>query len=346
MSIHELPQAAVRTIGSSQTLTDPASVVKELIDNAIDARASSVFVEVSANALDVIQVRDTGHGIAPNDRPLVARRHCTSKMRDEKDLMTIGGSYLGFRGEALSSAAEMGAAITITTCIEGEDIATALKIASNGEISAQERASHPVGTTVRVTDFLSKHPVRKEIALKCATKTIDKIKQILRTYAFARPTTRLSLRVLEAKSDRDNWTYAPKAGLDMEETAMKVVGKACASQCAWYEVTSKGLRIQAFVPRSNAEACKIGGVGQYLSVDRRPVSTNRGLFKQVVRSFKADLQRVVGEAALVKEPFMYMAIACPEGSYDPNVEPAKDDVLFEDADVVLAAVQNLLESAY
>lgn len=346
MSIHELPKAAVRIIGSSQTLSDPASVVKELIDNAIDARASSVFVEISANALDVIQVRDTGHGVAPNDRPLVARRYCTSKIRNEKDLTTIGGSYLGFRGEALSSAAEMSAAITITTRIEGEDIATAINIASNGKISAQEPASHPVGTTVRVTDFLSKYPVRKQIALKCSMKTIGKIKQILQTYAFARPTTRLSLRVMKAKSDRDNWTYAPKAGMDMEETAMKVLGKACASQCAWYEVTSKGFQIHAFVPRSNAEASKIGGIGQYLSVDGRPVSANRGLFKQIVKSFKADLQKVVVEAALIKEPFMYMAISCPEGSYDPNIEPAKDDVLFEDADAVLAAVQNLLDSAY
>lgn len=346
MPIRALPQTAVRAIGSSQTLTDPASVVKELIDNAIDARATSVFIEISANTLDVIQVRDNGHGIAPGDRPLVARRYCTSKIRDEKDLAKIGGSSLGFRGEALSSAAEMSGGIAITTRIEGEDIATVLKISPEGEVTSEDRASHPFGTTIRITDFMHKNPVRKQVALKGSAKSIDKTKQTLQQYAFARPNTRLSLRVLKAKSDRDNWTYAPRAGADVDEPALKVVGKPCASQCSWYETESEGFEIRAFVPRSDCDLSKTSGAGQYISVDGRPMSTTRGVFRQIVKIYRHSLKRSGLNLDGLKDLFLYMGINCPEGSYDPNVEPAKDDVLFQDSDVLLAAVRKLFEEAH
>lgn len=134
MSIAALPPSTVSILGSSQVLTDAPSVVKELIDNALDARATSVFVEISANTLDVIQVRDNGHGIAPQDRSLVCRRYCTSKIRDYSDLKDIGGTSLGFRGEALASAAELSGSIVVTTRIEGEDVAVTLKVSKKGEV--------------------------------------------------------------------------------------------------------------------------------------------------------------------------------------------------------------------
>ena len=133
MPIAALPPHAVRAIGSSQALTDAASVVKELIDNALDARASAIYVEISTNTLDVIQVKDNGHGIGPDDRDMVCRRFYTSKIRDLADLENIGGSSLGFRGEALASAAEMGGSVLVTTRVEGEAVAVASKFGRQGE---------------------------------------------------------------------------------------------------------------------------------------------------------------------------------------------------------------------
>lgn len=142
MSIQALPEGTVRTIGASQVLTEAAAVVKELIDNALDANATSLQVEISANTLDVIQLRDNGHGIAPEDRSLVCRRYCTSKIRDISDITGIGGTSLGFRGEALASASELSGGLTVTTRVDGEDVAVALKIARNGEVAGLvERAS-------------------------------------------------------------------------------------------------------------------------------------------------------------------------------------------------------------
>ena len=134
MSIAALPSNTVQAIGSSQALTDSASVVKELIDNALDGRATAIFVEISTNTLDIIQVRDNGHGIIPGDRCMLGRRYCTSKIRDLEDLANIGGQSLGFRGEALASAAELSGSVVITTRVEGEPTATSVKVKRQGGI--------------------------------------------------------------------------------------------------------------------------------------------------------------------------------------------------------------------
>jgi DNA mismatch repair ATPase MutL len=108
--------------------------VKELIDNSLDAGASAIFVEISLNALDIIQVRDNGHGISPDDRRLAGNRHCTSKIQGLADLECIGGKSLGFRGEALASAAELSGSMVVSTRIEGEATAVSLTIGRRGEI--------------------------------------------------------------------------------------------------------------------------------------------------------------------------------------------------------------------
>jgi DNA mismatch repair protein MutL len=344
MSIHALPKNAVRTLRSGQALTDPVSVVKELIDNALDARASNITIEISTNTLDVIQVKDNGHGIDPTDRPLVAKPYCTSKIKDEKDLALVGSSYLGFRGEALSSALEMSGEMIITTRVEGESIATAIKICQTGD-PVQDRATHPPGTTIRIANFLKNQPVRKQVALKAAPKTLSKIKQLLQSYAFARPATRLSLKVIKAKNDKDNWTYAPKIGGGIEDTAFKVVGQPCASQCAWAELEYEGFTVEAFLPRPDAHASKISGLGQYVSVNDRPLTSYRGISRQLVRIYKESLKEssLPGDA---KDPFLYLSISCPPGSYDVNIEPAKDDVLFGEVDKVVEAVRRLMLLCY
>lgn len=134
MPIERLPQSTIHIIASSQVLTDSRSVVKELVDNALDAHASAIFIEISLNTIDVIQVRDNGHGIFPDDRGLAGRKHCTSKIRSFDDLETIGGKSLGFRGEALASAAEMSGSMVVSTRIEGEATGVSLTVNRKGEI--------------------------------------------------------------------------------------------------------------------------------------------------------------------------------------------------------------------
>lgn len=346
MSIHALPQNAVRAIGASQVFADPTAVIKELLDNALDAHATSVSIDISANTLDVLQVRDNGHGVPPEDRPLVAKRYCTSKIKDENDLATIGGSSLGFRGEALASAAEMGDTMTITTRVEGEAVATLLKISRDGTILSQEPVSHAVGTTIRITGFLKAYPVRRQVALKNSQKHSAEIKQILQAYAFTRPGTRLSFGILKAPSSKDNWRFAGRVDAPTTDTALKIVGKACASQCQPLTLEEDGFRLVSFLPRTDADWSKVGGFGQFISVDNRPLSVTRGLTKQLVKIFRETLKNRSKQGDAIKEPFMYLNIICPSGTYDANIEPAKDDVLFEDPDKVVNLVRKLFASVY
>ena len=134
MPITALPQNTARAITSTLALNDAASVVKELIDNALDAKASSVTIEVSPNTLDVIQVKDNGFGIGVEDRQLLCKRGCTSKIRTIEDLALLGGTFLGFRGEALASVAELSTSVTLTTRVEGEVVGTTLKFGPSGKL--------------------------------------------------------------------------------------------------------------------------------------------------------------------------------------------------------------------
>lgn len=134
MSIAILPSHTVRAIGSTQALTDSASVVKELVDNALDAHSNNITIELSTNVLDVIQVKDNGHGIAPADYKLLGQRYCTSKIKDLNDLANIGGTSLGFRGEALASAVEISGGLLISTRIAGEATGVSLKVSHKGEV--------------------------------------------------------------------------------------------------------------------------------------------------------------------------------------------------------------------
>ncbi|KAJ9610459.1 hypothetical protein H2200_005236 [Cladophialophora chaetospira] len=361
MPIEPLPEITTRVLSSSLVLNDAKSVVKELVDNALDARATAINVEISANTLDVIQVKDNGTGIDVEDRQLLGRRGCTSKIRTTDDLARLGGTFLGFRGEALASIVELSQAVVVTTRVDGEVAGTAIKYAISGMISSSS-TSHPVGTTIRVQDFLTRIPVRKQTALKTVTRTLDSIKSLLFAFAFARPEVRFSLKVLKGKNDKMNWTYAASSSPTVTEVATKIVGKEVASMCTPHTISSDSCdvdigpdwSINALVISAAAadkpDISKVRNAMQYVSVDGRPVSMERHMMKQVAKSYKRHVQKGVLSAigSSVSRPFLLMQIRCPSASYDVNVEPAKDEVLFLDgrADQLLSLVDCLLARAY
>lgn len=130
--INALPESTASQLCSTQSLTDPGSLVKELVENALDAKATVVVVEVSSNCLDRIRVRDNGSGIDPADRHMLCKRHHTSKIQSLQDLEVLGGQSLGFRGEALASATEMASTLIVCTRVKGENSATEMRFDSRG----------------------------------------------------------------------------------------------------------------------------------------------------------------------------------------------------------------------
>ncbi|EDN10469.1 predicted protein [Histoplasma mississippiense (nom. inval.)] len=291
MSIAQLPPDTIRAVRSNSVLSDPCALAKELIDNSLDAGATCISVEVAANTLDTIQVKDNGTGIHPNDRHLVCKRSCTSKLRSIDDLENIGGSTLGFRGEALASAAEM------------------------------------CGTTVRVDEFLRFVPVRKRRALKSASKTLNRMKKVLNAYVLSRPEIRLSFKILKRKND-SSWIYASNKHPTVSTAMLRVIGAEAISQCTtitWPQIQDE---------RDDS---------------LRPMSTSNGVAKELVELFKSHIRSGSlcdsGQTPPV-DPFCFIHLHCRPGIYDVNVEPLKNDVLFEDSKLVISMAGNLFKTVY
>ena len=235
-----------------------------------------------------------------------------------------------------------------------------------------------MGTTVRITDFLKRIPVRRQTVLKGAAKTLTRIKKLLQSYAISQPSKRLSLKVLKANNENNNWSYAPSADPSLLDAALKVVGTEISSSCVLRSLFSQGASRKergsldrkeyeavAFLPNSqfgepamqiyytqpliNPDTSKIDNTGQFISVDGRPMSSNRGIGHEIAKIFKRYIRIAASKIETCKsvsDPFLCLHILCPRGTYDVNIEPAKDDILFEDRELVLALVEELFREHY
>ncbi|KAL4744135.1 hypothetical protein BDV11DRAFT_165824 [Aspergillus similis] len=360
MPIVALPSATVRAIGSTSIISDPCSLAKELLDNALDALATSVSVEISQDTIGLLQVKDNGHGIPADDYTVVCKRTFTSKIHSVEDLRVVGGKSLGFRGEALASAAEISGALTVSTRVETDSVGSSLEYGRNGELIRTERISHPVGTTVRISNLFQQIPVRRQTAIKNSKRTLLRIKKMVQAYAMARPSVRLFFKVLKAKNESSNWMYAPGKNATLMEAALKVVGTEIASNCIlkiWPSSPNKrkasledsGFRLAALLPKLGSNSTKFNNLGQYVSVDNRPLSSGRGVAQHITKLYKTYVRSAASRDGLsppINDPFLCIHILCPEGAYDVNVEPSKDDVLFEDQQVVLSFVEDLFRDTY
>ncbi|KAK5106264.1 hypothetical protein LTS08_000382 [Lithohypha guttulata] len=350
-NIAALSEGATRAITSTLVLSDAVSVTKELIDNALDSRATNIVIEISANTLDTIQLKDNGTGIGVEDRQLLCKRGYTSKIRTFEDLTQLGGSFLGFRGEALASIAALSQSVQVTTRVDGEVVGTQLKFDAAGKLVGSSSASHGTGTTIRVSDFLQGIPVRRQTAVKQATKTLANVKRLLFDYAFARPTVRFQVKVLKSKSDfKDNWSYAPcKDATNLALMTSKISGKDLAGQCRQESISSEDgyYHIDAFVLAGATDELWSHSTEQFASIDGRPLIADRGFMKDVNKIYKAYLRNFLPvKDSMPKKPFLLLRLQCPKGAYDVNVEPAKNEVLLNDDGVVLRLFDNLCQRVY
>lgn len=223
------------------------------------------------------------------------------------------------------------------------------------------------------------------MALKMSSKTAGMIKKMLQNYAIARPAVRLSLKFLKGKNDAGSWVYGPTTKATVADAAYKVAGPDVAAQCIvklWpsEDAAEKGAglmisivegentsdyKLVAYLPNSKAGAyiSQIGTpiiteksdfqrasrAGQYISIDGRPVSISKGLPRDIVKSFKSHLRSLgtrEGSEATFSGTFFCLHIYCPEGSYDVNIEPSKDEVLFENPRAMLSLADALFSDVY
>ncbi|KAL6878606.1 hypothetical protein J3F83DRAFT_758488 [Trichoderma novae-zelandiae] len=362
MPISALPPSTVRLLGSSAIINTPCDVVKELLDNAIDAGASFVEIAVSPNYLDTIRVRDDGRGIDVDDFGSLGRRAHTSKLRSFEELGAVARETLGFRGEALAAMNTL-AAVAVTTRTMNDAVASRLQLKADvGGVANRQPVSAPVGTTVQIAKLFENLPARKQYSLKNNAKYIQSTKDLLKGYAFARPDVRLTFKVLGESTS--SWSYAPTCAAGVKEAALQMFGAALANSCTHVsrhsgcdqaaftqrnQRTSEDFILEALIPKPSFNVHAIKGKGLYLSVDSRPISSSRALGKEITSILKAALNRVVGPGeslASIPTPFIQLNIRCPPYSYDANVTPLKDEVLFANENTIITCFEGMCQRIY
>ena len=324
-SINVLDPRVAQQVAAGEVVDRPASVVKELVENALDAGASRVEVELGDGGTSRILVRDNGSGMTPENARLCVLRHATSKIRNVEDIEAV--MTLGFRGEALPSVASV-SSFTLTTST-GEGAATRVFVdgGAEAEVSA---ASHPKGTTVLVDRLFYNVPARRAF-LKGARAERAAIVEVLTHLAIAHPT--VAFRLTEGSRD---YLSLPEAGELLERLAQILgVGKARALRRVEYESGPFGVSGYAALP-SLTEGSR---AHQTISVNGRFVRAE-GLHRGLDDAYRATLPSG-------RYPPVALEITADPRRVDVNVHPTKQVVRFSEEraarEAVAAAVRGAIE---
>lgn len=340
MMISRLSDADINVLSSGQIITDLISIVKELVENSLDAHATSITVTVDGLGLDQIIVRDNGDGIPEGDRQHMASRCYTSKLSSFNDI-TLIRSY-GFRGEALASLAEVTQSLKIVTRSEFDQIATSYELDSRGHIKASRTSADPRGTTVTVTKPWYRIPVRRQKFRRESHGLRSALREVMRTYSFVHPPVRFQLVIKALKRGESAVVETQPSRTSVQEALASAFGPSVTNMGKLIRFEHLPYRLTAFLPVPEAQ--ETSGTGHYVYVDSRPVSCARDTPKEILRLIKTHISKhcpSVGNSALI-----FLDISCPGGSYDPNVEPSKNSVFFCDSDIIMKHVDAMLTEFY
>jgi DNA mismatch repair protein MutL len=334
LPIRVLPPEVAARIAAGEVVERPASVVKELLENALDAGASRITIEVTAGGLDSIRVSDDGCGIDPAELEAAFQRHATSKLEDDADLESV--VTLGFRGEALPSIAAV-AKVEMISRPPGRQMAAYIRMTPEGPLEVGTCGA-PVGTSMTVRGLFSRLPARRKF-LRAPGSETSAVAGVVSHYALAYPEIRLTLTL-----DGRPALQTPGSG-EMRDAVSAVYGAEPAAAMLEVSNQDKGARNQAIVVEGLVGPPQVSRAGRgYISlfVNRRWIQ-NRRLAFAVDEAYQGLL--MTGRHALA-----VLNLQVPHEEVDVNVHPTKAEVRFRDEGAVFGAIQRavrtvLLESA-
>jgi DNA mismatch repair protein MutL len=324
VTIRRLPPAVAARIAAGEVVERPASVVKELVENAIDAGARSITVEIEGGGLELIRVIDDGHGIGRDDLPVAFERHATSKLTSDDDLDTI--QTLGFRGEALPSIAAVADVDCLTrTADEPHGWEIALR---GGQVTSVEPAARGVGTTMTVRGLFAELPARRKF-LRGRSGENGQIVTLLTNLALSCPDVALTLR-----QEKRRVLQTPGDG-DLATAVAAVHGRKIADYLVAIEPDEgDGDRVEIGGCLGWGEATLPTRAGLTLLVNGRWVQS-RALSFAVDDAYRTLVQ--VG-----RHPIAVLDITVPPGDVDVNVHPRKSEVRLLRERAVFGAVQRAI----
>jgi DNA mismatch repair protein MutL len=326
--ITRLDDATVSKIAAGEVIERPASVVKELIENALDAGAERIEVTVAAGGTDLIRVRDDGEGMTEDGVKRAVEQHTTSKIDSIEDL-EAGVASLGFRGEALHTIGAVSRMTIETRPSSGEPVGTELRV-EGGELTDVAPTGRAPGTTVTVADLFFNTPARRKYLKREATE-FRHVNRVVSRYALANPDVAVSL----THGDRE--VFRTPGDGDLEGAVLAVYGRDVAESMIAVEATPDGPieGISGLV--SEPETTRSGS--EYVST----YVNGRYVRDEALRS--AILSAYGKQLAADRYPFAVLFLSVPPGTVDVNVHPRKMAVRFDDEAAVSEAVRTAVKDA-
>ncbi|HGM5045558.1 TPA: DNA mismatch repair endonuclease MutL [Stenotrophomonas maltophilia] len=323
--IRPLPEILINQIAAGEVVERPASVVKELVENAIDAGASRVDIDLEEGGVRLIRIRDNGSGIAPEQLPLAVSRHATSKIADLDDLESV--ATLGFRGEALPSIASV-SRFTLSSRRAHDEHGSALQI-EGGKIGEVTPRAHAPGTTVEVRELFYNVPARRKF-LRAERTELGHIEEWLRSLALARPD--VELRV--SHNGKASRRYKP-GDLYSDARLAETLGEDFANQAVRVDHSGAGLRLHGWIAQPHYS--RASADQQYLYVNGRSVRD-----RSVAHAVKMAYGDVLYHG---RQPAYVLFLELDPTRVDVNVHPAKHEVRFRDSRLVHDFVYRTLKDA-
>ncbi len=325
MPIHRLSQGLVNKIAAGEVVGRPASVVKELMENAIDASATRIDVSVSQGGLDSIRVVDNGGGIAADELPLAVASHATSKISEADDLFRVG--TLGFRGEALASIAAVGRMTLSSRTPEGQSGAEIECV--GGQLSEIVPCGAPVGTIVEVRDLFYNTPVRRKFLRTSATE-FGHVSEAFTRIALPATQVHFSLR----HNDKPVFDL-PVGGGWLERIAL-CFGRELAENLIWVESVEDDVSLSGYA--AHPSHSRSHNRMQYFFLNGRHIRDR-------------SLQHALGEAyrgllTVGRQPIAFITMRMPPELVDVNVHPTKLEVRFLDSGRLYSQLLAMLRAKF
>jgi DNA mismatch repair protein MutL len=326
VAIRQLPDTLINQIAAGEVVERPASVVKELVENALDAGARRIDIDLEEGGVRLIRIRDDGGGIPADDLPLAVSRHATSKIASLDDLE--GVATLGFRGEALPSIASV-SRFVLASRHDKSAHGAALEI-DGGRMGEITPKPHPQGTTVEVRDLFFNVPARRKF-LKAERTELGHIEDWLRQLALARPD--VELRVSHNGKPSRRWKG--EGDLLSEVRLHEALGEEFANHALRIDHSAAGLRLHGWIAQpvyNRASADQ-----QYLYVNGRAIRD-----RSVAHAVKQAYADVLFHG---RQPAYVLFLELDPRRVDVNVHPAKHEVRFRDARLIHDFVYRTLNDA-
>lgn len=315
--IHVLDDNTINKIAAGEVVERPASVVKELVENAIDAKADRIEVEIMAGGTSFMRVSDNGIGMSREDAARAVLRHATSKILQVDDLQNI--DTLGFRGEALPSIASV-SRFSLQTRQAGAELGTEIKI-SGGKSTEVEEVGCGLGTTVMVEDLFFNTPARKKF-LKTNNTEGGKINEFIIKLAVSKP--HIAFKLI----NNNKAAIATPGSGNLRETLQSIYGSTLGDALLPLDFTDEDIRIDGFV--SKPSAIRSSRSWQTFIVNGRIIA-NRAIARAIDNAYHALIPKT-------GYPLVAMTIEVPQHTIDVNVHPQKSEMKFEDEGRIFKAV--------